>query len=307
MAGQIPLKALRAFESVVRNNSFSRAAEELHVTQSAISHQVAGLEAWMGRPLFDRSGSRPKILAHGALLAVSLSAAFSEITEACDRARRPATGNSLTIAVIPSVATCWLIPRLSGFRADWPDINLRVMYAIHGQPINFADCDVAVIYARNAPEITGAVVTELLSGTSAPVCSHSFLQAHGPLDRPGQIVAAGVLHDTDISGWQQWLDAASGGSATPPKGPVYEDFNLMRAAALAGQGSALCPLSVIADDLANGRLVQLSDITVHHERGYYLAEQAGRTKASSAVRAFREWLLAQATGAPVPPPGNEAP
>ncbi len=273
MSEQVPLKALKAFESVARLDSFSRAAGELHVTQSAISHQVAALEDWTGRPLFDRSGRKPKLLPHGAMLAVSLSAAFAEITNACRLARQDIRENDLTIAVIPSIATCWLIPRLSAFRKENPDVNLRIMYVIHSQPLEFANSDIAIIYAHEPPKFVGAAATHLLSGASAPVCSRAFLDAHAPLDRPERIVSAGLLHDTDRSGWQQWLNVASDQPAAPPDGPVYGDFNLLRAAALAGQGTALCPLSVIADDIEDGRLVKLSDLTVHDDSAYYLMEK----------------------------------
>ncbi len=289
----LPLKALRTFEAVARKGGFSRAAEELHVTQSAVSHQVNALEKWIGRPLFDRSGTRPRLLERGEILADTLSAAFATMGAACDRARAPAIEDkSLTIAVIPSVATCWLIPRLSAFRESHSETNLKIMYAIHGQPIDFDDAELVITYASQQPEIPGVVATRLFSGASAPVCSNAFCDAHAPLEEPQQFVAAGLLHDSDQSGWRQWLSKAGSTVADPPDGPVLQDFNLLRAAALAGQGIALCPLSIITDDLREGRLRVLSDETIHDNHAYYLLERHGRDGASAAL-VFRQWLLEQ--------------
>lgn len=301
MSRQLPFKALKTFESVIRNGGFSRAADELHVTQSAVSHQVAALERWVGRPLFDRNGARPRVSERGETLAGALNTAFAAIEAACELARAPdVADNALTIAVIPSVASCWLIPRLSGFRRDYPEISLRVMYAIHGQAVDFGDVGLAITYSRAALVPAGVAMSKLLDGASAPVCSRSHFDANGPLDGPDQIMAGGLLHDTDKSGWTEWLSKTAGRSVVPPKGPVYEDFNLLRAAALAGQGTALCPLAVIADDLRDGRLCVLSDRTVFDDSAYYVVEPRRADPRPSAAAVFRHWLLEQAGQIEVP-------
>ena len=148
---QPPLGALRVFEAVARHGSFSRAADEICVTQSAVSHQIRGLEAWFGSPLFERSGNRVTLMPHAAELAAALVRAFGDVDAACRRARRAGGPPILTIAVIPSVAICWLIPRLGHFRAVAPGPGVRVIYALHGQPIDFADVDVAVVFAEAPP------------------------------------------------------------------------------------------------------------------------------------------------------------
>lgn len=304
MSGQIPFKALKTFEAVVRNGSFSRAADELHVTQSAVSHQVAALETWLGRSLFDRSGSRPRTLADADRLAATLASAFADIEEACRRAGNPETAPGLNVAVIPSVATCWLIPRLATFKANSPEIRLHVMYAIHGQPLNFSEADLAIIFASGAPDIPGAVATKLLSGASSPVCSQSYLNTNGPLRTPARIAAAELLHDTGLSGWAKWLATATGKETHVADGPVFEDFNLLRAATLAGQGVALCPLAIIEDDLVTDRLVRLSDIKVGETSAYYLVEPKRHGSSEAAVTAFRQWLLEQAVSDVQSEPGD---
>jgi DNA-binding transcriptional LysR family regulator len=290
---QPPLGALRVFEAVARHGSFSRAADELCVTQSAVSHQVRGLEAWFGAPLFARQGNRATLLPHAAELAEALARSFGDIEAACRRARRAGAQPSITVAVIPSVAICWLIPRLGGFRAIAPGTEVRIVYAIHGHAIDFRDVDLAVVFAEARPTVPGMEVTRFLPGLTAPV-SAPHLGVGSPATL-AEILRAGLLHDTDPSGWRGWLEQAGEGVAGAAPGPVFEDFNLLRAAVLAGQGVALCPLAIIADDLRAGRLVQVSDRTIRAEAAYYVVTRPARERsATQAADLFRDWLLSTA-------------
>lgn len=293
-----PLGGLRVFEAVARHGSFSRAAEELCVTQSAVSHQVRGLEDWFGAPLFERAGNRATLLPHGAELAAVLARAFDEIEAACRRARRAGGPPFLTVAVIPSVAVCWLIPRLAGFRALAPAVEVRVVYAIHGQPVDFRDVDLAVVFSDGAPTLPGMAAARFLPGRTVPVSAPHL----GRPRTPSEIVAAGLLHDADTRGWRDWLDAAGESGLAVAPGPVFEDFNLLRAAALAGQGVALCPLAIVAEDLREGRLVQLSDVGVRESFGYYiLSAAAPAAERAAGIRAFRDWLLSTTSDRADPP------
>lgn len=289
---QPPLNALRVFEAVARHGSFRRAADELCVTQSAVSHQVRHLEEWLGGPLFDREGNRPRLRPHGADLGRALALALADIDAACREARRAVGPPALTVAVIPSVAICWLIPRLADFQARSPGTELRMLYAIHGKDSDFRDADVAVVFSEGEPEVPGTTATRFLPGASAPVCSRAFAEAHGPLNSPQAMLAAGLLHDTDQSGWQAWLAAAGCATCATLAGPVFQDFNLLRVAALAGQGVAICPPAIIRDDLASGRLVQLSQRTVMDGHAYYVLRKI--TGGSATQAAFCDWLIATA-------------
>ncbi|HMQ94300.1 MAG TPA: LysR family transcriptional regulator [Amaricoccus sp.] len=291
---QAPLGALRVFEAAARHGSFSRAADELCVTQSAVSHQIRGLEAWLGSPLFERQGNRATLLPHAETLAQALTRSLADIENACRQARRAGGPPTLTIAAIPSVAVCWLIPRLGEFRALAPATEVRLVYAFHGQPIEFRDVDVAIVFGADPPDPVGAVVERFLPGATAPVCA-----PHLGIGRSAtcvEMVRAGLLHDSDATGWRAWLEAEGEPHALIP-GPVFEDFNLLRVAALAGQGVALCPLAIVADDLREGRLVQLSERTIRSDSAYYVViRDHGSLASSSVVRLFRDWLLSTEAG-----------
>jgi LysR family glycine cleavage system transcriptional activator len=288
-----PLNALKCFEAAARSGSFSKAADELHVTQSAVSHQIRQLEEYFGFPLFDRQGRQTVPTNQGRELADALGEAFGIMVSACKRAQQSSEGPSLTIAALPSVATIWLIPRLSQFFRDFPQIGVKVMYAFHGAPVDFNDVDVAILYGTGF--WPGAVITPFLDGTSVAVANAAFIEKHGPFGKPEALLTAPLIHDTNQSGWQRWFRAAGLGSVDLMAGPVFEDFNLLRSAVLAGSGAALCPATLIAGDIKSGRLVPLSDITLPEENSYYLLEPENPEPArAEAIKLFKQWLLKQA-------------
>ncbi|MBB1498260.1 LysR substrate-binding domain-containing protein [Paracoccus sp. MC1862] len=291
MATPAPLNVLRVFEAVVRTGSFRAAADELFVTQSAISHQIRSLEDWFGGPLFIRDGNRLRPLRHAKELARSLSLSFDTIHTACRQARGSGTHRPLVVAAIPSVAVCWLIPRLGRFRDEHPDIDIRIVYALHGQEIDFGDVHFAFVFARTAPTPSSAGVHRFLPGASVPVCSPGLAASIAGGDPARAIPRMDLLHDTDHAGWQTWF--ARAGLHDPPAegGPVFEDFNLLRAAALSGQGVALCPEAMIRPDLEAGHLVRLSQTTVFEDCGYYLLQGPLAAATRANADAFRSWVL----------------
>lgn len=295
-----PLNALKCFEAAARSASFSRAAEELHVTQSAVSHQIRQLEQWFGLSLFDRKGRQTVPTSKGAELALALAESFNIIAKACKRITQSDGGPALTIGVLPSIATIWLIPRLSHFFRVHPEISVKVVYAFHGQRFDFDDVDIAILWGTG--EWNGGRLTRFLEGATIAVCNASFAEKEGPCGDPEILVQKALLHDTDRLGWQTWMRGAGVKDVGPAPGPIFEDFNLLRAAALAGQGAALCPKSLVVDDLASGRLVKLSDVTINEDHAYYMIEPGdAQHRHAPAIATFKDWLLTQASG------GAEAP
>lgn len=294
------LNALRCFEAAARSGSFSRAAVELNVTQSAVSHQIRQLEQWFSTVLFDRQGRQTVPTARGQELAQSLAEAFDIMAGACRRLTETRAGHELTIAALPSIATFWLIPRLSRFIAGHPDISVKVVYAFHGQRIDFNGCDIAIVWGRGDWEDCEA--TRFLDGDTVAVCNPIYLEREGPFRTPDDVAGKPLLHDTNRADWQAWMRQAGLRVTEPASGPVYEDFNLLRAAALAGQGIALCPRAAISDDFAAGRLVQLFDVAIKQDHGYHLVGPltgSGRRPESHAL--FKAWLLEEGRSRPAAP------
>lgn len=293
-----PLNSLRAFEAVARLGSFRAAADVLCVTESAVSHQIRNVEEALGKPLFEREGNRTRILPVGRELALRLSGAFAEVDAAVEQARN--SNCVLVIAAIPSVAMCWLIPRLSRFRFANPEIEVRIVYAFHGHEINFHDVQIAFVYARSEP--TGSMVEGhfFLGGQSVPVCSPARLHGFGKdPETISDFLSLGLLHDRDETGWKTWLaglevslSALKEGAAL--EATTFEDFNLLRAAALSGQGVALCPPTMIQPDLNSGALVQISDRVLDEGFNYFLLTSTlASPRLLRHAQIFRDWALAE--------------
>lgn len=288
-----PLNALKCLEVAARAQSFSKAAEELHVTQSAVSHQIRQLEEWFGVSLFDRKGRQTLPTPKGEELARALAEAFDIMAAACKRIINSDTGPALTIASLPSIATIWLIPRLSRFFAEFPTIQVKVVYAFDGQRLDFNDIDIAIVWGTG--EWEGCRATRFLEGTTVPVCNGALLEKAGPFDDVQAFMTKPLLHDTNRQDWQTWMRKAGVKHAGLAPGPIFEDFNLLRAAALAGQGVALCPRFLIADDLSSGRLIEVSAISIKEDFAYHLVEPADAMhRHAEAILLFKTWLMALA-------------
>jgi len=289
-----PLNALRCFEAAARHRSFSRAAGELHVTQSAVSHQVRQLEDWFGIMLFERQGRQTVPTPKGETLANGLAEAFAVMAESCRQVKASQTGATLTIAVLPSIATIWLIPKLNAFFKTHPEVPVKVVYLLAGQPLNFNDIDIAITWGKEGSAGEGRA-TRFLAGDSVAVANPALIAREGPFERSQSLLHASLLHDTDRQGWQRFMKRLGLRHANPEGGPVFEDFNLLRAAALAGQGLALCPRSLIQDDVSAGRLVLLFEGTaINEDWGYWLVEPHHKEGRADAISAFKAWLMKEA-------------
>src|SRR5690349_5687175 len=184
----LPLNAIRAFEATARHLSFSAAGEELHVTHPAISHQIKRLEEWLGVSLFHRDARTVRLTEAGLALQLSASGALAELGAACRRIRRSAGVQSLSVGCIPSIASRWLVPRLSDFTARHPDIAVRVAYAKAEDRLEDDNNDLLItLGADPSPRVTSL---KLFSRISRPACSPHYLARKGRLDVPAEIAAA---------------------------------------------------------------------------------------------------------------------
>ena len=286
-----PLTALRAFEAAGRYLSFTKAADELHVTQAAVSHQVKSLEEHLGLRLFRRLNRTLLLTDAGQLYLPPLTDAFECIDRATHRLRRQLDRARLTVSVLPSFAAGWLVPRLGRFRQRCPDVDLRIDPTAALTDFRRGDVDLGIRYGRG--RYPGLRADWLMREEFYPVCSPRLLEGTVPLRDPADLVHHTLLHDEATVDWRTWLLAAGVEGVDAERGITVTDSSMLLRAAIAGQGVALAR-SVLADDeIASGRLVRPFDVDVPAEFAYYLAypeESAGRTD----VAAFREWILEEA-------------
>ena len=286
-----PLNALRAFEAAGRHLSFTKAAEELNVTQAAISHQVKALEERLGMTLFRRLNRALLLTDAGQSYLPPLREAFDGMAEATERLRAHDARRVLTITTLPSIAAKWLVPRLGRFRAAHPDIDLRLDASLHLTDFARENVDAALRYGRGKWD--GMRADRLMTEDFFPVCNPGLLEGAHPLREPGDILHHTLLHDDSRTDWTMWFLAAGVVGGDPTRGPAFTDSSLVLQAAVEGQGVALGRGALAAADLDAGRLVRPFDISLEAEFAYYVVYPL-TTAEHPKIASFREWLLAEA-------------
>lgn len=287
-----PFAALRAFEAAARHLSFTRAAAELHVTQTAISHQIRGLEELLGVRLFRRLPRGLALTDEAQRYLPAVRDAFDRIQTATSELMSARAAGPLTASVLPSFAAKWLVPRLGRFRMAHPEIDLRISASLH--LVDFAREDVDLGIRMGRGHYPGLRVDRLFGEALIPVCSPALLEHGPPLRQPADLRHHLLLHDDDYTGWQLWLELAEVEGADAGRGPIFTDSGMVVQAAAEGQGVALARVALAAWDIAAGRLVRPFEVTLPHDLAYYLVcpEAAAERPRIAAVRA---WLLAEAT------------
>jgi LysR family transcriptional regulator, glycine cleavage system transcriptional activator len=247
-----PLNALKAFEAAARHESFTRAAEELCVTQGAVSHQVKALEAELGLKLFNRERQRLVITEAGRAYLVVVRDAFDRIGDGTERLLQRQRGGALTVSTSPNFAAKWLVHRLGRFAETHPEIDLRVSASM--QHVDFAREDIDLAIRHGDGTDTGLQVTRLCTEELFPVCSPKLLNGRNRLRAPSDLSRFALLHVNDRQGWRQWLDFAGVGDVDAARGPILNQASMAIDAAVDGQGVALARTALAAWDLIGGRL-----------------------------------------------------
>ncbi|ABC24162.1 transcriptional regulator GcvA [Rhodospirillum rubrum] len=287
-----PLNALRAFTAAAKRLSFTQAAEDLGVTQAAVSHQIRGLEDWLGVALFRRRNKQVVMTEAGQVYALAIGQALDEIAEATAAlVRNDPRAGMLTISTMPSFAIKWLVQRLGGFINANPDIEVRLHTT--RELVNFATegIDVAIRMTREVGDDLHADL--LLEEELFPVCSPALMRGIRPLRQPSDLSQHLLLQDVGIS-WVSWLDPAGALDVRPARGPGYLDSALAIQACIESQGVMLGRTVMVEDDLKAGRLVEPFTLRVPSPMKYWLVCPPGHL-ARPGVRAFREWILAEAS------------
>lgn len=286
-----PLNSLRSFEAAGRHLSFTRAAEELSVTQAAISHQVRSLEEHLGVLLFKRLPRKLVMTSAGYALLPEITESLDRIANAVQevKQRESLQEQSLSIRVATSFATTWLSPRLKDFWQKHPEINLR-MYQSH-RPVDFEQSEIDIGLTYGTGDWQNVIIQPLIKLEFFPVCSPELLEGDS-VDLASLLSAHKLLHDADYRFWKQWLSAAGIEGVNPYRGQVIDETNVVIRAAVDGQGIALGSEVFAGKYLKSGQLVRLSDTLMTNEDAYYLVYPESHLQREP-VQKFQKWILSQ--------------
>lgn len=286
------LNALRSFEAAARYESFTRAAEELHVTQSAVSLQVKALEAQLGVKLFNRERQRLKLTPAGRNYLAEIRAAFDHVGAATERLIQRESAGVLTVSTSQDFAAKWLVHRLAGFAAAHPGIDLRISATM--RQVDFAREDVDVAVRHGDGNWPGLDATQLCTEQIFAVCSPQLLMGPDRLKRPADVLKWPLLRLEDQSkAWERWFALAEVAAPERLPGPVLNRANMLIDAAIAGQGIALARTTLAAWDLIEGRIVRPFDLSWRPAATYWIVSPRASAKVEKVGR-FRDWLLREA-------------
>jgi LysR family glycine cleavage system transcriptional activator len=297
MTARLPsLNGLRAFEAAARHLSFTQAAAELNVTQTAISHQIKRLEEELGIRLFVRQNRALSLTPEAKEYLPGIRAAFNDLRLATDRLLNKGDDHVLTVSTLASLAAKWLLPRLSAFQGAHPGIDVRITTSTGLVDFKSGSVDAAIRYGRG--QWPGVRADWLMADQMFPVCSPALLSGKKPLRRPEDLADQVLLHTSAANDddWRLWLTAAGlPTNLSKQPGITFDMVFMTIQAAIDGVGVAMGRTSYVRDDIAKGRLVVPFEITLPVDAGFYLVSPDGRSD-SPKLSAFREWLVATAQG-----------
>lgn len=289
-----PLNAVRAFEAASRHLNLSRAAEELGVTQGAISKQVIALENFIGVQLFVREPGGLQLTHEGGNLKEAIEPAFTSLAEAFSRySRRAPRSNAIRVSTVASFASQFLVPRLSRFKERFPGYELEFLTSIRLVDLAREEFDIAVRYGPGGWD--GVQSQPLSTATLVPVCAPEvYARADGDLAR--LLAGNRRIQSSAYNEWRHWAQAAGVdlGAVTPTF--TMEEFTVAIAGALQGEGLALSPDLLVADRLKRGELVQFSPVTVRTGYGYHIVHTAAALR-RPVIAEFIAWLREEAASA----------
>ncbi|MFZ4528355.1 MAG: transcriptional regulator GcvA [Undibacterium curvum] len=280
--------ALRAFEAAARHQNFSKAAEEIHLTHGAVSHQVRALEEELDIELFTRHGKRLVLNAEGERYAAAIRLCLQNLAEATEQLQKRNQQKRLGITSLPSFAARWLSPRLGRFIEHYPDLEVSLQSSNQLADFSRDSIDIGIRFGLgNYP----GLVSEFLMGDYYyPVVSPRYHGGKLPAT-PAELAASHLLR-CEEEPWEPWFRAAGLDNEEPTSGLVYQDASILARAAVDGQGIALGRHAIVHSDIESGQLVRLFEIEIPSPVSYHLVYQE-QSLNKPQVRAFREWLLAE--------------
>lgn len=292
MSAPLPLNFFRTFEAAARHLSFTKAAEELFVTQGAVSQQIKTLEDYLGVRLFRRMTRAIVLTDDGYALLPYARGALDQLMEGVRALEQRRAGGILTISALPSLASTWLMPRLCHFRTLHPEIEVHLSATERVVDFSREAVDAAIRYGNGA--WSGLHVDYLLAADKKPVCSPALLTGSKPLRRPDDLVHHTLLHTIPMpDDWRMWLHAVGVEGVDPLRGFRFESTALTIQAAVNGLGVAMGLRALVTEDLTAGRLVEPFDIELPNDWAYYFVAPVGQCDQKK-IQIFRHWLLGEA-------------
>jgi len=287
-----PLNALRSFEAAARHGSFNQAAEELFVTPSAISHQIKSLEQFLDIKLFRRNKRRVDLTSAGEKYLPSIEHALDEIDSATRRLVANPNSSAITISVAPAFLTRWLMPRLTHFQEQYPDVELRLSAYMGAVDFSHTDVDMAVQFGSGKWR---DVEADFLLGMSVvPVCSPRLLNGRRPLKAVDDLRFHTLIQvSTRLDEWRAWLHSAGIDEVGFGKELRFSSTSLATGAAVEGLGIALADRHLVSKELRSGALVVPFDIALDTHSAFYLVKPDNR-QLNSSMSIFRDWILEEA-------------
>jgi LysR family glycine cleavage system transcriptional activator len=291
--GRLPLTALRSFEAAGRHLSFSRAAEELFVSQAAVSRQIRELEAQIGRPLFERLHRRVVLTEAGQDLLKHLTQSFDTIDRKLTEIQARPRDDLVRVSTEPFFAGSWLIPRLNRFHDRHPGIDVAVDVSTRLTEFRTHEADLAVRHSEKRSEWPRTQSRHLFESPATPVVSPELLAKGPPLRTVADLAGHTLLHEENRDGWVRWLKVAGAENVMTGRGPIFADGTLTTRAAALGHGVALGDLFMNAAELRNGSLVQPFSVAMPF--GSYWLVAPNFDALSPPAHIFAEWLIAEVT------------
>jgi LysR family glycine cleavage system transcriptional activator len=284
-----PLNALKAFEAAARSESFTRAADELNVTQGAVSHQVKGLEDTLGLKLFHRERQRLILTESGRQYLAVVRYALDRIAVGTEQLLQRQSSGVLTVSTSPDFAAKWLINRLGRFAEKHPGIDLRVSAST--QYVDFAREEVDVAIRHGDGNWPGLDIVRLYSERLFPVCSPKLAAGRNRITKPSDLLKFPLLRLEDAKNWARLFEAAGIADPVGP-GPVLNRASMLIDAAIDGQGVALARTALAAWDLIHGRLIRPLAVSLRMANTYWIVCPKAASEVPK-IAAFRAWVLGE--------------
>ncbi|AMT97591.1 MULTISPECIES: LysR substrate-binding domain-containing protein [Psychrobacter] len=289
-----PMNSIVVFEVAARHQSFTQAAEELNVTQGAVSRQIRLLEEYLGKELFFRANRKISLTPTGLQYYQSIYGALLNIAQATGDIKKWRGDRQVTVATTHAMAALWLLPKVAPFQQE-EGIDLRILATDNIVDLHSMDCDVALFYCRVPP--VEMKVTPLFPEEVFPVCSPSYLKQFSN-DRSLEKIFSGTLLNLDEAHkdwmtWPEWFNEVGHPTITPKNKVNINNYTMLLQAAINGQGIALAWGSLVDDYLKSGALVRPIDTVLRTSENFYMLEPLGQHRTSASVTKFREWLLQQ--------------